>query len=254
MVAMPNRSKQQLMSKIRYMKLRVTKERKSAAQAKTSTRCRSDLCNVNASEIIRMDSKEACYVLGLLWADGYLLNNKWGKYRIVVEMMEEDLSTVVDFFDKFGRWNRSYRQRAGRKPTLSLTTSNKELFSFLEVHGYTNKRTGSTDILKFIKDDLKPYWLRGLFDGDGCCYVNKSLGLYQVSIAGSYEQDWSFLQQPLQTINNLNVVRRVQSAKSSSSTVRFQGKRNIRLFREFLYPNEIFDFGLRRKFDKLMSV
>jgi len=243
------RSVKQIKSKIRHLGLRVSTKRKSEAQAKSASRNRPDLCNVQASKIISLDSKEACYVLGLLWADGYLINKGKNPYKISIEMKEEDLSTLVPVFETFGKWTVSKRQRPKRKPQLILSTSNKELYLFLEAHGYCNKKTGSTKILDHIPENLQRYWIRGFFDGDGCCYIKQSLSLYQVSFAGHYEQDWEFLQS-LQKLIPLTIVRRIQNNSSRSSFVRFQGKEKLCLFAEFIYPNLLFDFGLKRKFDK----
>lgn len=247
---LPGRSKSQIRSKINHMNLRVSQKRKSASQSQKATRYRPELCNINASELIKMSCKESCYVLGLLWADGYLINKGNNKYKVLIEMKEEDLLTILPIFEIFGKWNKSRRVRQNRKPQLTLSTSNKELYLFLENYGYCQKKTGSANILKSIRQDLQAYWIRGFFDGDGCCYINRSLSLYQCSFAGHYEQDWSFLQ-PLQSAIGLSIVRRIQNDKSRGSVARFQGKEKLRLFAELIYPNFVFDFGLQRKFNKL---
>lgn len=251
--SLPNRTKSQIKSKIGHMNLRVSQKRKSISQSQKAKRFRPELCNVDASTFVQMNSKEACYILGLIWADGYLINRGKNKYKISVEMKDEDLSTLLPVFETFGKWSISKRTRPNRKPQLTLSTSNKELYLFLELHGYCNKKIGSTKILESMTEDLQRYWIRGFFDGDGCCYINKNLFLYQISFAGQYKQDWSFLQL-LEAIIPFTITRRIQHKKSRSSVVRFQGKEKLRLFTEFIYPNFVFDFGLRRKFDMLIHV
>jgi hypothetical protein len=248
--SLPNRTKTQIKSKINHMNLRVSQERKSISQSQRATRFRPELCNVDASKFIHLNCKEACYILGLVWADGYLVNRGKNKYKISIEMKEEDLSLLLPVFEMFGKWNISKRVRPNRKPQLTLSISNKELYLFLELHGYCNKKISSTKILENMTEDLQRYWIRGFFDGDGCCYINKNLFLYQISFAGQYEQDWSFLQ-PLNNVIPFTVTRRVQHEKSRSSFVRFQGKEKVSLFANFIYPDLIFDFGLQRKFNKL---
>lgn len=248
---LPGRTLKQIKSKIGHLGLQVSAKRKSESQAKIARRNRPDLCNVQAKRITSLDSKEACYILGLLWADGYLINKGRNPYKISIEMKEEDLSKLIPVFETFGKWTISRRIRSNRKPQLTLSTSNKELFLFLEQYGYCNKKTGSTKILEYIPQNLQLYWIRGFFDGDGCCYINKAHSLYQISFAGHYEQDWSFLK-PLQELISLTIVRRIQNNKSRGSVARFQGKEKLCLFAEFIYPNLIFDFGLKRKFDKFI--
>lgn len=205
--------------------------------------------SVNPSQFLNIETKEVAYLLGLIWADGYVY-----KQKIAVEMVKEDLEQLKSVFESVGKWSICYRTRKNRKPQMCISTSNRILTSFLMGNDYISKGSSSADkILSRIPDKLKHYWFRGLIDGDGCFYMNKKNSSYQFSISSSYNQDWSFLENLFASLGiRYNPLKKIEKT-GKSSYLRVTTRSHIKILGEYIYQN--FDnMGLRRKYEKFKSI
>ena len=140
--------------------------------------------SVPLGQFSKIRTKEAAYVLGLLWADGNLYKN-----NISLRNMASDMEQIVPVFRKTGRWcvyNFHYKDR---KPSIHISTNSRMLADILRAYDYHIKSgTAPTKVLHSIPDALKKYWWRGYFDGDGT--IKKQIDSYTVSLCSCYEQDW----------------------------------------------------------------
>lgn len=202
----------------------------------------------------QVNTKEMSYMLGFIWADGYLLNRHHKEIRI--ECVREDIEAIRSTFNKTISWNISYRNRSYRKPQATLQTSNRHLFDFLYQHGYGAKTNGSaTAILNLIPENLRQFWFRGLIDGDGCWYINKRLSLRQFSVSSCFDQDWSYLENLLNTLNiQYKTTKRIQG-KNKHSVVRVTGFENLIKLGSYIYDSYADDhIGLQRKYNKWIEI
>lgn len=209
---------------------------------------------VNPTQFINVTTPEVAYILGLLWADGYIQ----GKWAIKIEASQQDLETLYPVFLKTGDWRAIYRHRHGRKPQMLVHTSNRPLVEHLVTCDYVSKSTASADkILSHIPDHLRHYWWRGLVDGDGCFYVQETTRLTQMTIASSYEQDWTFAKRLFESLDialwpvKREQIRRKDGRVNRSSTLRLTKRGDIVKLGEYLYrgyPND--GIGLARKHEK----
>lgn len=195
-----------------------------------------------------VDTPEKAYSLGLLWADGYLIESS-GYYRIGIETVEADMVDFEPILRKLGYWAGFCRQRPNRQPQKSLSCYGVKLFKYLTSLGYKSKSGASAyRILKEIPLNLQHYWFRGLFDGDGCLYVGAQC--VQLSISSSFSQDWSFLTKLLKKLDVAHTLVRRGYNKNSHrySLVRSSRKEHIKKFLSYIYQGE--QFGLQRKRNK----
>jgi hypothetical protein len=197
------------------------------------------------------------YVLGLLWADGYL--SRPPQKRIAIEMVEEDMSILQHYFQKTGRWLVNRRHRLRRKPTLTLGVSNSELYDFLFKHDYFIKKSVSADeILNHIGASNVPYWLMGLIDGDGNVKTSRqTLAVrqgrnwlsFKVTFYSNVNQDWSYLSKICDNLNiTYSIVQRDRNS-GSSSEFRLVGKM-AKNFCDFVYADGQTLTPLARKFSE----
>lgn len=203
---------------------------------------------VNSDIFIKNFTPESAYLLGFIWADGYLIRNE-----IRVECVKTDIDTLFPVFNKTGVWNQYDRTRPNRKPQSNLYTANTQIYEFLQSCDYKAKTNKSADvILNKIPKNLHHYWFRGLFDGDGCWYINTKNKAYQASIAGGYEQDWSYLENKLKELNiKFSLQRRELKVGSKMSVIRLTSRTACRQFGEYIYKNyEDDNIGLSRKKEK----
>ena len=207
--------------------------------------------NIDPSQFLNITTPEVVYILGLLWADGYLY-----KDQINIEMVYTDLNELLPIFNKIGKWSVNSRHRINRKKQLRISTNNKYISKFLLENNYNSKSNMSAfNILKYIPENLKYYWFRGLSDGDGCFYHNIENSCHQFSISSSYDQDWSYMEALFNTLNiSYRISRRKQLQKNKinkSSIIQVTNKTDIKKFGDYIYNNYLIDYiGLKRKFNK----
>ena len=242
---------EQIRATVNRLKIVVTKDRKSKVQRMRATRPRPELCGVPANTFLECKTPEAAYVLGFIWADGCLLKTKGD--RITVEITHDDWVELHDVFMKTGKWVTAHRTRSNRRPQSSFITTNKSLFTYLKENDYVEKSYKSADkILSCLPDNLKPLWFRGFFDGDGGFYI-KSGKYCQMSFAGSYEQDWSFLTNLLNNLGlNYKITQHIYKA-NKYSVVRSSSRHDVKIFGKYIY-NEFDNIGLGRKYNKWINL
>jgi intein/homing endonuclease len=110
-------------------------------------------------------------------------------------------------------------------------------------------------ILSLIPLNLKKYFLRGLFDGDGNFYINKKQGLYHFYLHGSINQKYDVLEEYL---DNLQIPYKIDRKKIKSggcSYLRIVGKKHVLKLGESIYNNYDTDLiGFNRKHNKFLEI
>lgn len=124
--------------------------------------------NENYFEVI--DSEDKAYFLGLIYADGCLINDtKNFRYRLVLKLHTKDkhiLEELVSFIDgEMKVWNH------GQRDMCEIGFSGRKIISDLESIGLMQNKTFN---LKYplMEKALERHFLRGYFDGDGCIRIN----------------------------------------------------------------------------------
>jgi hypothetical protein len=215
-----------------------------------------DLYDVNPGLFINPTTPEVAYILGLLWADGYI--REVGS--IAIEAVKSDIDIFYPIFLKTGSWLINYRNRSNRKPQGRIHKNNIIIGKFLIENDYTSKSTASAcKILSKIPEHLKHYWFRGLFDGDGCFYINQKQNLIQLSIASSFEQDWGFCEKIMEKLNIKYTIKRSQQLQKGKinkfSVIRVTNRKGIKIFGDYIYNNYENDkIGLPRKYNKFKEI
>ncbi len=207
-------------------------------------------------KIFCFDSPESAYILGILRADGYIKPR-----QVIIESIASDINELIPIFQKHCEWRVYNRDRENRKPQASLSRCDSLFSKFLKEYDYVNFNKNNYDkILNLVQESLHPYWFRGLFDGDGCFYINEKNKTYQMSICSNYEQDWSSLVTLFNKLQiSFSIKRRTQTNKSgtisSHSVIRVTNKRDIIKFGNYIYGDyEINRIGLSRKYIKFKKI
>jgi len=215
-----------------------------------------NLYDVNPLQFINPTTPEVAYILGLLWADGYIGKNN----AVNIQAVRTDLDLLYKHFLTTGNWKIYYRTPKNRKEQATIHKGNMMLANFLKENDYTIKSDKSAcKILSIIPENLKHYWFRGVVDGDGCFYIRNKKS-YQFSLASSYQQDWTYFEDLLKSLNiKYNIQRRIQIRKNlpstQSSVIRISNKNTIKILGEYIYQNyEIDKIGLHRKYEKFLQI
>lgn len=241
----PNRSLIALKNKTFKLKLKVTS--KYIKQNKEFAR-----------KFLTEFTKESVYMLGLLWADGYVSK---GDYKISLTNKIRDALDFLKTVFITGNWCTFYEcnQEKNWSDTLKFFISNKFLVKNLNKLGYYPlSRESACKILAIIPENLKHYWFLGLIDGDGCFYFNDKHKLRQFQITGPIDQDWTFVENLFKILNiEYYIDRRIVNFNGKikkRSNIRIFGRENIRNLGNYLYKTYRYDtIGLSRKYDKWLE-
>lgn len=219
---------------------------------------------INHEKIINPDTPEAAYLLGFLWADGYMASYKNGTSflkSLVLEGVRSDIEPLYNsVFKKFGNWLIYYRKRFGRRESITIQTFSHELTNWCEINGFMKKSYRlAAPVLNIIPEDLKPYWFRGYFDGDGCFYFNKKNRARQCVLAGHFDQDLNFF---ADLLKNLDIkysfihnehLNKISGNINRYSAIRFTGRKNTKAFGDYIYQDNV-SLGLTRKYNKFVEM
>jgi intein-encoded DNA endonuclease-like protein len=200
-------------------------------------------------QFLNIKSLDVAYVLGFLWADGYIskVNNS-----ISTTINTKDFNDIFRIFEKIGDWKQYNYKRYDKRTdkyynTSTIHITNKHLRDFLIENDYSLKSNVSSDkILEKIPNNLKRYFYKGYSDGDGCFYIKQKTCQY--ILTSTKEQDWNFIEKLYKTLNiRYNII-----TMESYSQIRITNKPDIIKIGEYLYENN--DACLQRKFDKYFEI
>jgi hypothetical protein len=245
-----NREGSSIFKKASRLKLKVISDVRLAnnikAQVKFQNERPNNDFNINIEQFLNIQKPEVAYILGFLWADGYIIRNE-----IRLEIVKDDLDHIKPILESIGTWTYSYRDRnrngVKTKTSGRAVTSNRKLKEFLACHDYDKKSYISADkILSKIPNELKHYFFRGFVDGDGNIYPPKK----RITLAGSLKQDWSFISKICDELKIKHNIYR-NSNKSTNSVVEINGINGV-IFGNYIFKGN--EFGLKRKSDKFNKI
>jgi hypothetical protein len=245
-----NREGSSIFKKASRLKLKVISDVRLAnnikAQVKFQNERPNNDFNINIEQFLNIQKPEVAYILGFLWADGYIIRNE-----IRLEIVKDDLDHIKPILESIGTWTYSYRDRnrngVKTKTSGRAVTSNRKLKEFLACHDYDKKSYISADkILSKIPNELKHYFFRGFVDGDGNIYPPKK----RITLAGSLKQDWGFISKICDELKIKHNIYR-NSNKSTNSVVEINGINGV-IFGNYIFKGN--EFGLKRKSDKFNKI
>lgn len=204
---------------------------------------------IDFSTRFKIITPELAYWLGFFWADGSI--NFANCMRI--EITKEDGENLKNLFTSIYPFLVYERARRNRKPQMSFSVTDKNIAELLKKLGkYSHTTESHEKILKYLNDEiLIKYFLRGLIDGDGNFYLNKTNKYGQFTLASNLNQDWSYLQNYLSKFNPL--INKEETNHGNSSILRITGKDNLIKFINFLDYENI-KIGLNRKCSKAIEI
>mgnify|MGYP000877903716 FL=1 len=207
--------------------------------------------NIKSHLFITSFCKESVYLLGYLFADGHIRKSKKG-YEIVFHCSKDDMINIMHVFEHTGKWNILERTKNGKKH-LMVRCFDSDLGKFLIENNYDKKSLSSANkILSHIPNDLWHCFFLGLIDGDGCWYYSENNK--QFIITGHYDHNWDYFRDLLTNMNISFLERKTHTKCGSNSQIRVCKKRHLILLIDFLYPNNKYEIGLLRKFNKAIKI
>lgn len=213
-------------------------------RVKLNKSCDSRKFRANDDFFDKIDSEIKAYLLGFLYADGYLASDGRVGIRLnqkdkeIIELIKEHIcpNNPIEF---------SNSQNFKRDPQVSIRFNSKRIYErLLELGFFVEKTNLNSNIFNNIPDLFKLDFIRGFTDGDGCLgfYKNKTYNTYKVSLAYSNGSS-----QILNDINNYFGLTYggIIKDKTTWFTLRFDKKKESSDIIYQLYSNS--NFHLNRK-------
>lgn len=205
-------------------------------------------------KIFNLEDKEDLYLMGFLWADGYLHDDL---NRLELSILTDDYNDISNLIDK-DCWAIYHRDRKNRRPQTSIGLYREDVCNvFRDEYNYTEKSYVCPNFLEQISNELLMYFIRGFFDGDGCFYLSKDKKTKQCYLAGAYDQDWSWIEDILIKLGIVYIIKQKIQNKGKVNESRYSiiyiNKGSIKIFGNYIYEN--YDgIGLSRKYNKFLDM
>ena len=114
-----------------------------------------------------IDSEIKAYLLGYLYADGYLANDGRMGIRLKIDDCEI-IKMIQHYICPNNPIEYSNNQNFKRRPQCSIRWKSKQMYNRLKELGFCIDKTHTeSNIFQYIPEDMKFHFIRGFFDGDG---------------------------------------------------------------------------------------
>ena len=208
--------------------------------------------------------KELAYLLGYFYADGTrsstfakLKDDSISEYvRITLEIVTEDSKNLRECLDICGiiyTISTRYRENSKNEQTsfcLSTMCEHHDMFDRV-----MRNKLDMSEAISLIPAEIKNEFLKGFFDGDGCISISKT-GRCRLYFYGNFEQEWSVLTNLLKSLDISHTLQQIsrKGGKHKSTHICISNRYGINKLFEYLYQERVYNFGLARKYQKLLSV
>ena len=119
-----------------------------------------------------IDSEAKAYLLGFLYADGYLASDGRMGCRLKIDDIEM-IHLIQKYICPNSPIEYSNNQNFQRKPQCSIRWKSKKMYNRLkELDFCIDKTHTDSNVFKYIPDIFKKDFIRGFLDGDGCLTFN----------------------------------------------------------------------------------
>lgn len=191
------------------------------------------------------------YLLGFFYADGCINDD----YRFGLCLSEID-EYIINLFkseiapDSFIRRIQNNKGAKNRKPQLVWRVSNKYIIQDMKKLGLKEGKTLKGMIFPNIPENLYPHFIRGVFDGDGCCNRRKYGNIVNITCT-----DLGFLKKIQEILSTKNIKCSIYSIQGKTviyhrlETTSKLGGSN---FYDFVYKNA--NYFLQRKKNKFYNL
>ncbi len=219
----------------------------------------------DVSNLITVSNKYAAYVLGYLWADGHIIQNH--SFLTSINLVKSDAEFLYKILIsinegwKIGNeikkyWKNSKGEIKQAQNQRIIRIYSQELFYFLLNNDYGDKSVKSfKKIWRLIPENLKSFFILGLYDGDGHFNYQLRKNKYhsgEFVITASYDYDWSILEDYFKKNNIEYSLYRFIVKLGKVSHIIVRKKESLCKLYDLLYFDDNFK-GLERKHKKYLK-
>lgn len=115
-----------------------------------------------------IDTQEKAYILGFLYADGYV-NKNISQVSLKLQRRDEPILNKIKLCLNYNK-PLNYSVARGKFEQCNLIICNKKIYYDLQSHGLHPCKSFTCEF-PVLRDDLNRHFIRGYFDGNGCICV-----------------------------------------------------------------------------------
>ncbi len=200
--------------------------------------------NFNINYFDEIDTEEKAYWLGFISSDGCLKSNK-------VRLVSKDEEVIVKFKNAIESEHKIVRsitidKRSGKKHELFIISITNNIFTKKLERFINNDKSNNFNLPKMDKT-LYPFFLAGMFDGDGSFSI---YGTNKNKIKASLISTRECLEQIIDLLEiEINLKKRPKILKHYT-TYRFYLYKYSKLFLDYIYNKDYDYLFLTRKYEK----
>lgn len=191
------------------------------------------------------------YLIGLITTDGHINSQSSS-----VSIYQNDHSFLTNIQKLIGHTGKIYQRTNETGKIFVLTILNNDLYRFLLDSGLDFDKRHSA---KFIKcpNEYLPFYIRGIFDGDGCIYYKYMSGRFegkavQITTGSKYMAD--NLKKCFTKQNwHANVFQKTSEAGNIYYDINIDLTEDVLSFCEFIYSSHL-EFKLNKKYFKYIKL
>lgn len=235
-------------SRANKLGLKISKERISEIRKSAALELNKEKTQPLLDAFLKINTPEKAYLLGYFWADGHLSKNE-----IRMTILSSDMLTVQQVFSSTGGWNFIPVPNHDYiiNPLTRISACNQRLCDRFSEMGYKTKSfSGLEKVLSFIPENFHNYFIRGLFDGDGCISYNGTR--QNLTICSTFLFDWTPLKELFLKLNIHFNVSYKTNKRGHCSIFEIRRKLDIYKFYKYIYSGN--PFGLSRKHNIFVDI
>ena len=140
---------------------------------------------VNHNYFETIDSQEKAYILGFIYADGYV--NEKGTLEIGLHPKDVSILEFIKTQLESSAPIKSHHSASSHSKVglVRLCIHSKKLVNDLVKFGCVQNKTFKISFPTFLQKELIRHFVRGYFDGDGCIYNVKKNNTFGINIASN---------------------------------------------------------------------
>lgn len=181
--------------------------------------------------------RDLSYLMGLIWSDGCLSQDKKKSFRITIGLKDQELLTRLHPI--FCPDRQIYHQTTWTDTNAySIINKNKDFIDQMIEWGLTERKSLTLSLPSNINELSLKDFIRGYFDGDGSVFVFKHKPRKYLGVSFTCgNTDF------LVSLNNLikeatNVSFKIQTQKDKASQTRLNRTNDIKTFAKWIYSGE----------------
>lgn len=223
--------------------------------------------SLNQSYFEKIDSINKAQILGMIYADGCLMDSN-NTVTVALNSTDRDYLEFIKNELKYEGpiYDRHYK---GPSPCSILRIGCIKLFNDLENLGLTPRKslTINYPCEKRLSKNLYQHFIRGYFEGDGglCIRFHKTKKRVDkylsgvIGICGTYqflEKIQSILGEIVGINSNIFQAKRLKARKVNSHSLQIQGNKQVVKFLDWIYQGYKYDFDfiMKRKYEKYLQL